>query len=317
MIKNPPIIKKVTKEMGGEIQEFSPERGCFYIKFGNKKVLLSRKFAISRDFTTGAEMTKFKDLTYLLLKQASLPTPKTVSFSKKNLKNLDIKKELSHLKYPIILKNAAGSNSIGIFSNIKTPQDAEKILKREIKNYSKIIAQEMVFGNEFRILVLNNSAIGALELIPPRIFGNGQDTVKKLIETKQKNTHKRTPFDNSLKNILKEQKVNLKTILPRGKSVFLRKNSSLAEGGETRDVTNIVHPGIEKICVKASEIVKKYLVGIDVICKDIRLDPKKQSFNIIEINGKPDIYIHYNPTHGKTKNVVRDIIKFIFKLNYK
>lgn len=317
MIKNPPIIKKVVKEMGGTIQEFSPERGCFYVKFGSKKILISRKFSISRDFTTGAEVTKFKDLTYLILKQTSLPTPKTVFFGRKNIKKLNIEKELSCLEYPIIIKNAAGSNSVGIFSNIKTLGEAKKVLYREIKNYSKLIAQEMVFGNEFRVLVLGNKVIGALELIPPRIWGDGHSTIKKLIETKQKLTHKRTPFDEFLKRTMKEQGLSLKSIPKKGTEVFIRKSSSLAEGGETKDVTDLVNQNIKKICIKASEAVKKCLVGIDVICQDISLDPKKQNFSIIEINGKPDIYIHYNPTHGKTRNVVKDIINFILKLNYK
>jgi energy-coupling factor transporter ATP-binding protein EcfA2 len=35
----------------------------------------------------------------------------------------------------------------------------------------------------------------------------------------------------------------------------------------------------------------------------------------LEINGKPDLYIHYNPTHGQSRNVIKDIIQFILKLS--
>jgi cyanophycin synthetase len=314
MIKNPPIIKKAVKEMGGSIEEIMPERGCYFIKLKGKKIFVGRKFAISRDLITGSEVTKFKDITYLLLKQNNLPTPRTLYISRKNIEKIDLKKELGELKFPIIIKNAAGSNSVGIFANIKNFKEAKKILVKELKNYSRLIAQEMVYGREYRILILNDKVIGALELIPPRVIGNGRDTVGDLIREKQKTTNKKTPIDNSLKSILKEQKVSLNTVPAPGQFIYIRRNSSLAEGGETKDVTDQVNTGIEKMCAKASEVVERYLAGIDIMCEDISLDPKKQDFNIIEINGKPDIYIHYKPSHGKTRDVAKDIINFILKM---
>ena len=95
---------------------------------------------------------------------------------------------------------------------------------------------------------------------------------------------------------------------------YIKKSSCLAEGGETRDVTELVSDSIKKICVEASKVVGKHLVGIDVMCEDVSRDAVNQSFNIIEINGKPDLYIHYNPTHGKTRDVVGDIVKFMVKV---
>jgi len=315
MIKNPPIIKKVVKEMGGTIEKVIPERGYFYIKIKGKKIFVSRKFKIASNLTTGGEITKFKDLTYLFLKENGLPTPKTAVFYKKTISKNNLEKKLSALKFPIIIKDAKGSNSQGIFADIKNIREAKKILLKEIRRYRSLVVQEMVFGKEYRILVLKNKVIGALELIPPRIFGDGKSSVEKLIKEKQKNTSKKTPFDSSLKIILGEQKESLKSIPEKGKAVFLRKNSSLAEGGETRDVTDEVNEKIKTVCIKAALITEKYLAGIDVICSDISKNVDGQSFNILEINGKPDLYIHYNPTHGKTRDVVKEILNFILKLS--
>jgi len=102
--------------------------------------------------------------------------------------------------------------------------------------------------------------------------------------------------------------------MQKNEIAYIKKSSCLAEGGETKDVIDAVHPNIEKICVAASKVVGKYLVGIDIMCDDVSKDPSEQSFNIIEINGKPDLYIHYNPTHGQTRNVVEDIVKFMVKV---
>jgi cyanophycin synthetase len=314
MIKNPPIIKRVVKEMGGTIEKVIPERGYFYINIRGKKIFVSRKFKIANSLITGGEITKFKDLSYMLLKEHGLPTPKTICFYKSTFNKNNPEKKLRTLHFPIILKDAKGSNSKGIFPDLKDVPSALAVLRKELRNYRGLVAQEMVSGKEFRILILKDRVIGALELIPPRIFGNGKDTIDKLIKEKQKKTQKKTPLDASLTTILREQGVTLKSLPEKGKEVYLRKNSSLAEGGETRDVTDLVHDDIRKVCAKTARITEKHLAGIDVMCDDVSKGLSDQNFNILEINGKPDLYIHYNPTHGKTQNVIKEIINFILKL---
>jgi cyanophycin synthetase len=314
MIKNPPIIKKVVIEMGGTIEKVIPERGYFYINIRGKKLFVSRKFKIASNLLTGGEITKFKDLTYLLLKDHNLPTPRTACFYRSTFKKTDPVKKLSPFHFPIILKDSKGSNSKGIFPDIKDISSAVKTLEKELKNFRGLIAQEMVFGKEYRVLILKDRLIGALEMIPPRVFGNGRDPIKKLIEEKQKKTQSKTPFDSSLDAMLKEQGVSLSDILEKNKEIYLRKNSCLAEGGETRDVTKLVNPAIKETCVKAAQATEKYLAGIDVMCEDISKSLAEQNFNILEINGKPDLYIHYNPTHGETRNVIKEIINFILEL---
>lgn len=311
MIKNPPIIKKIVEEMGGTFEKVIPERGCYYIHLDGKSFLITRKFRIAKNFISVSGATKYKDLTYVLLRKSFLPTPKTAFFFRKNFDPKDIPTKLADMKFPIIIKDAAGSNSRGIFPNIKTLEEAIDILKKEMSNFRSLIAQEMIFGKEYRVLILNDKVIGALEMIPPRVFGDGKSTIAQLIEKKQRHTRKKTPFDEALKNILQEQGFSLDKILSEGQTAYIRKNSSLAEGGETRDVTDVVHEKIASICAKAADAIGDYLAGIDVICDDISADPESQNFGILEINGKPDIYIHYNPTHGQTRNVVKDIILFI------
>lgn len=315
MIKNPPIIKKVAKEMGGKIREIIPERGFFSIELKGKKIYVFRKFHISSSIFMAGEGVGLKDVTYYLFKENSIPTPKTVSFyRRKKLDSIELENKLSTLNFPVIIKDAKGSNSKGIFADIKNLPSAKRVMQAQLKNFPKLIAQSMVFGNEYRVLMLGNKVIGALLMIPPKIVGNGKNTVEELISEKQKNTRRKTPRNAFLKTILKEQGHTLKTIPKKGELVSLRKNSCLDEGGERKDVTKMVHPRILKLCAKAARVTGKYLAGLDVICEEISRDPDRQNFNILEINGSPDIYIHYNPTYGKTQDVVRKIINYILKL---
>lgn len=301
--------------MGGTFEEVIPERGCYYIHVRGKSFLITRKFRIAKNFISIAGATGYKDLTYTLLRRQALPTPTTVFFFRKNFTKEDVKKKLVDIDFPIIIKDSTGSNSRGIFPYVKNLQEAQAILNKEIQNFRSLIAQEMIFGKEYRILMLGNKTIGALEMIPPRVFGDGKSTIMQLIEKKQKHTHRKTLIDQTLKIILKEQGFSLKHILGVGEIASIKKSSSLAEGGETRDVTDLVNKKIVSICAQASDAIGDYLAGIDIICEDVLADPDTQTFGILEINGKPDIYIHYNPTHGNSRNVIKDIINFILKLS--
>lgn len=300
--------------MGGTIEEFLPERGCFYINVLGKRILLERKISITRQSFVSGQMTRCKDITHKLLCAEGLPSPVSECFYKKSFSKQAAEKQLGALRYPIILKDAQGSNSRGIFPLIGNLRDALDLLEEELPHYRSMIAQEMVFGKEYRVLVLDEKVIGGLEMIPPYAQGDGVSTIRKIIEEKQHTTERRTDFDEKLEQVLKEQNFTLESVMAKNEIAYIKKSSCLAEGGETRDVTDLVNPEIEKICVAASKVVGKYLVGVDVMCDDISKDPAGQSFNIIEINGKPDLYIHYSPTHGQTRNVVEEIVRFMAKV---
>lgn len=311
MIRNLQVIKKAVVEMGGTVEELVPERGCFYAVVFGKRILIDRKMSITRQSFVSGQLTRCKDITHRLLQAHGLPTPKTESFYMKSYDRQRAEELLSTLEYPVILKDAQGSESRGIFPFIENAEKAIDMLENELPRFRSMIVQEMVFGKEYRVLVLGEKVIGALEMIPPYIKGDGISTVRERIGTKQNTTKRRTEFDEGLGRILEEQGVSLETVMPKDAIAYIRKSSCLAEGGETRDVTGKVHRGVEKICVEASKAVGKELVGIDIMCEDISTDPNKQSFSIIEINGKPDLYIHYDPTHGETRNVVEDIVRFM------
>lgn len=312
MFENSKLIKKVVKKNGGKVIEINREREVFEVSYGKKKFLLTRKFGIGKNFLSHGALTKYKDITALLLQRSKLETPKTIIVSKNDDLRL-VGRKIQKFKLPLVVKNASGSNSRGVFVNIQAYSEANKILNKEIGKYGRMVVQEMVEGNEYRILILNGKVIAALQMIPPYIIGNGKDNTISLMEKKQEKTKKGTAKDKYLEIILSEQGETFSSVPSRGKTVYFKKNSSLDEGGETLDVTDCVHPSFARICKNAAEAVMLDLAGIDIICKDVSQDAKKQDCSIIEINGKPDIYIHYYPTKGAQRDVALEIINYIIK----
>lgn len=311
MIKNLRVIKSAVLGMGGSVVELVPERGCFYADVLGKRLLIDRKMAITRQSFVSSQFTRCKDITHKLLRENGLPTPETECFYRKSYDRGAAESLLSKLCYPIILKDAQGSQSLGIFPFVADVAEAIAVLERELPKYGSMVAQEMVFGREYRVLVLDEKVIGALEMIPPYAKGDGISTIRQIIKEKQNTTRRRTEFDEGLDRLLEEQKVELESVMPKDGIAYIKRGSCLAEGGETSDVTDDVHASVERLCVEASKAVGKQLVGIDIMCTDISLDVSSQAFDILEINGKPDLYIHYEPTHGRTRNVAEDILRFM------
>jgi cyanophycin synthetase len=305
------VLDQVVRTFGASIKEYIPKRNCYLLTLGGKDILLEHHIVLNREPYIGVVSTKCKDITQKLLTDAGLPTPNGVSFYYKGFDKEKAFESLQGLKYPIVLKQSKGSNSNGVYVNVPNPKQALKILKKELKHYDGMIAQEMVHGKEYRVLVLDDKVIAALEMIHPYVIGDGRTKLRHLIQKKQDTTDKRTPIDKRLKRLLKNQGYALKDVVPEGERVIIKGNCSLAEGGETRDVTDLVHSDVAQVCVEASELVGKYLVGIDLMCEDISLSQTASSMNILEINGKPDYHIHYKPTHGEPQDVLTKILQFI------
>ena len=307
------IFTRVVNEVGGSVEEFIKERDSFLIDLAGKQMLLELYISLTRNPYVGVISTKCKDVTSKLLVNASLPTPPSESFYKKNYDSAEAFKKLDGMNYPIIIKRAMGTNSRGLSVNVLNSKEAITILEKKMKKFDTMVAQEMVYGKEYRILVLGDEVIAALEMIHPYVVGDGVSKLRSLIEEKQNTTEQRTELDKQLKQFVAKQGYSLRDVVPKGKTICIKQNCCLAEGGETKDVTDIVHKDVIDTCVKAAKVVGKSLVGIDIFCKDVSEKQSKDSMNILEINSKPDFYIHYNPDHGKARNVLKDILEHITK----
>lgn len=305
------IIKKVAREMGCKVKTISERRYCYQVIFRNKSFFFVDTFVIPMPLSVG-ELTLFKDITNTILSKNNISIPKTVCVFAED-SQAQLKKKISRLKLPLIVKNSAGTRSRGVVANIFSVKESVQIIQKEIKKYKIMLVQEMVFGKEYRVLVLDDKAIGVLQMVPPFVEGDGKTKIIDLIKKKQRIIKKEIPFNKALKSLLRDQGEGLVSIPLKGKKIYLKKYSSLAEGGNTIDCTKQISKSLEKICVRATKLTGAKLAGVDLICDDINKETKDQRYAIIEINRRPDISVHYNPSVGKSVNVAKDILRHIFK----
>ena len=114
-----------------------------------------------------------------------IKTPKFIYLNKKDLDKDNIFKKIfsKKIKFPIVLKPINEGSSLGV----KICKKKEKLfpsIKRLIYKYYEIILEEYISGQEVQVAVINGKSIGAIELIPKRLFYDYKAKYTKKAKTK-------------------------------------------------------------------------------------------------------------------------------------
>jgi D-alanine-D-alanine ligase len=103
--------------------------------------------------------------------QNKIKTPKFILLTKHDLKTNTIQKKIKYKKmaFPIVLKpiNEGSSLGVEVCKNIKK---TKKSLNFLLKKYGQLILEEYIGGQEIQVAVINGVPLGAIELIPKRLF---------------------------------------------------------------------------------------------------------------------------------------------------
>tara|TARA_E500000178_G_scaffold355532_1_gene428491 strand:+ start:403 stop:1338 length:936 start_codon:yes stop_codon:yes gene_type:complete len=120
-----------------------------------------------------------------IFKKNNIKTPKFISIKKSELKKNIIQKELSFnkIRYPIVLKPINEGSSLGV----EVCKDQKKLLtliNKLFKKYDELILEEYIGGQEVQVAVINGKPVGAIELIPRRLFYDYKAKYTKKAKTK-------------------------------------------------------------------------------------------------------------------------------------
>ncbi len=309
MTKNFKLLLEEASALGLSTNIIYPEKEVVEISDDQNKILVKEVFAFAENsLSASAVLAKNKEVTYRLWERVGVPFPRNRYFKNKKFFSRDA--EDMDLLFPVVFKKSNGKKSLGIRTNINSFGELERIVAEADHGF---IIQEMVFGKEYRLLLHGGRLLGALELVPPQIIGNGVDTINALIQRKNVDLQTKILINEKVLETIKKNGFLLTSVLADGSCVALQENSCLAEGGSSIDCTDIVHPDILGLAHLAAQSINLKLAGIDLICEDISADPNKQKISFLEANSFPSLSIHYEPTFGQPRRVIKDILTEIFK----
>ena len=100
-----------------------------------------------------------------------IKTPKYFSIKKNCFKRNTVEKALKNKKinFPIVTKPINEGSSLGVEIS-KNKKKLFKSIQNLFKKYKELILEEYIGGQEIQVAVINGNALGAIELIPKRLF---------------------------------------------------------------------------------------------------------------------------------------------------
>ncbi len=273
----------------------------------------------SKDSKIAKDIQRDKWQTNLMIQRMGLPIPKWQLINSVS----EIEEVWAKYQKPVVIKPTGLTGGHGVVVGIKTideAKDAFKFAKKATEDrqredwQTKIMIQEQVSGEDYRLLVINGKLEVATKRIPAFVVGDGKHTLNELIEitntdprrdtSSPAHTLKPIAIDEPLKKYIKEQGLTLDTIIEKNKKIFVRKVASMSQGGITEDFTDKVGPEIRVIVESIASSIHAFTLGVDVMCKDISKPLTKDNGAILEVNTMPEAYLNIYPVIGESKEYV-------------
>ena len=140
-------------------------------------------------YTHSGVISSFNAMNKLISKDIfiknNIKTPKFISLKKTEYKTKIIQKIIKSKKinYPIVLKPINEGSSLGV-EICKNKEKLFRSLSYLFKKYDELIIEEYIGGQEVQVAVINSDPLGAIELIPKRLFYDYKAKYTKNAKTK-------------------------------------------------------------------------------------------------------------------------------------
>ncbi len=222
---------------------------------------------------------------------------------------------------PVVLKPLDGNQGKGVAVNIETREQVMAAFAVAAEISDEVIVERYMPGHDYRMLVIGNRLVAAARRDPPQVIGDGEHTVRQLVEAVNADPLRGEGHATSLTKIrldelalatLSAQSFSADSVPPKGKRVNLRNNANLSTGGTATDVTDDVHPELAARAVAAAQMVGLDICGVDVVCDSVLKPLEEQGGGIVEVNAAPGLRMHLHPSYGKGRAVGEAIVSTMF-----
>ncbi|MGE8611842.1 MAG: cyanophycin synthetase, partial [Achromobacter veterisilvae] len=254
-----------------------------------------------------------KDLTKMLLDAAGVPVPMGRSVTTAE----EAWAAAQELGGPVVVKPRDGSQGRGVAVNIETRERVIQAFEAAEEVSSEVIVERYIPGHDFRLLVVGGALVAASRRDPPQVTGDGQQTIRQLVEQVNADPLRgdghatsltKIRFDDIALATLKKQGFDADSVPPAGTLIFLRNNANLSTGGSATDVTDEVHPEMAARAVSAARMIGLDICGVDVVAESVLYPLEDQHGGVVEVNAAPGLRMHLNPSFGKGRPVGEAII---------
>lgn len=163
---------------------------------------------------------------------------------------------------------------------------------------------------------VGGKVVAAAKRIAAHVVGDGVSTIKQLIDAKNKDPRRGEGHSAAMSFIVDQdvrEALLLKTsdkvsdpllrVPADGVMVALYGVANLSQGGESVDVTDIIHPTVRSIAERFAAASGCGVCGVDLLSTDISKSAEEGDAVVIEINAGPGLRMHTMAGTGRHINV--------------
>jgi len=231
-----------------------------------------------------------KDLTSRLLREAGLPAPRNVVVSDAEV----AVRAADSFGYPVVVKPVATDFGRGVTVD---NQNSEQVFRafQHAARWGHVMIEQQIFGDNHRLLVVHGRCIRVMRTLPASVTGDGELTVSELVNKNNFDRKdgltagRKITLDDQAREILARQGLTPSSVPRDGQNVLVSANSNRRNGASAELVTELAHPEVLDLAVKAAALFGIDVAGIDYISSDITRSPAETGGAICEVNVTPGL----------------------------
>jgi cyanophycin synthetase len=258
-----------------------------------------------------------KDFSRRFLGELGLPIPEYARVYRQK----DAIEAANRIGYPVVVKPNQGNMGRAVSIGMRNRREVRAAYKRAREIDRSVLIEELVEGNDYRLLVINGEFVAASKRTPGHVVGDGKSSVEELVETLNQDPRRgtgptspwtRLELDEQADRLLLDRGMERTSIPKKDEVVFLRKNANTSAGGTAIDVTDDVHPDNRQIAVRAARAIGLDIAGVDFLTEDISRSMWRTGGRICEINSRPGLRKHMWPANGPPRDIMTPIVDMLF-----
>jgi GNAT-family acetyltransferase (TIGR03103 family) len=282
------IIVREARRRGIAVDVLDEEAAFFALTFGGRTIVCRESLSA---LTSAVAMSRCDDkrVTRRVLTSAGLNTP-----AQRPAGEPSENRAFLELYGRVVVKPARGEQGAGVSVDIRDPEALERAVQLAAGAGGPALLEEMVEGEDLRIVVIDFRVVAAAVRRPPQVVGSGEHTVRELIEKQSRRRaaatggESRIPIDAETVRCVEAAGFGVDDVLPSGTSITVRKAANLHTGGTIHDVTGDIHPRLVQAAERAAESLDIPVVGLDFMVPAI----DQPRYWIIEANERPGLANH-------------------------
>jgi cyanophycin synthetase len=170
----------------------------------------------------------------------------------------------------------------------------------------ELLIEEQIDGDNYRLLYLDGVLIDSFVRRLPSVMGDGRSTVAELVDrandrrlaAKAGVSQVLISIDLDMRRTLAKQGLTLGSVPAAGRSVTLKTVVNENSGADNATATGMLCRSIVEDGARAVAALGVRFAGIDLILRDPAVPMAQSGGVVLEVNGTPNLYYHYNKSDG-------------------